>query len=90
MKPSAEMEAARNRIHDLLAELADILGPGADGAELEAGEDPEGQLFLSEWVIVTAWVDETGHSFTSRYGSPGIALHHLKGLLHEGLFGFED
>lgn len=93
MKPTPDQERAQNRIHDLLAELVDLIGPRLDGdPEGEAIDNladlPQGAVFLSEWALVAAWVDEEGHTFTTRWGAPNMPLHHLVGLLHEGLHGF--
>jgi hypothetical protein len=92
VKPSPEQESAQNKVHDLLASLAAVWGPGTPGSDddLAVEDEPEGAVFLSEWVVVAAWVDETGKNFVSRYGSPSLPGHHMKGLLHDGLFGFED
>lgn len=87
-----EQVIARDRIHDLLAELADLIGPtfgGQAAEELDADEMPQGQVFLGEWITVLAWVDETGESFLTRIGSANLLSHHRAGLLHEGLYGFD-
>lgn len=80
---------AQNRVHDLLAELAEVIGPDFDG-EHGLDEPPYGSTFLSEWILVLAWVDEAGSGFTTRIGSPNLLHHHQVGLLHEGLYGFGD
>jgi hypothetical protein len=93
VKSSAQQAAAQNRIHDLLTELADIVGPNFDGAaaeELDVDEQPEGSVFLGEWVMVMSWMDEAGESFMTRIGSANLLSHHRVGLLHEGLHGFGD
>lgn len=80
---------AQNRIHDLLAELATLIGPDQDGQAEDRGSPvPDGSVFLNEWAIVAAWMDENGGTFTTRFGSASLPLHHLVGLLHEGLYGF--
>lgn len=81
---------ARDRIHDLLAELADLIGPAFDGeGDMEPGEEPTGAVFLSEWVLVSSWVDQEGEGFMTRITSANLPGHHQVGLLHEGLYGFE-
>jgi hypothetical protein len=93
MKPTVEQEKAQNRIHDLLAELADLIGPRCDGQadeDLDPDELPRGAVFLTEWVTVLAWVDEAGTPFTTRIGSPNLLPHHRIGLLHDALYGFGD
>lgn len=91
MKPTPEQQAAQNRIHDLLAELADLIGPKFDDESgLDPDELPEGSVFLGEWVAVLSWIDETGDSFTTRITSANLLQHHRVGLLHEGLYGFGD
>lgn len=83
-----EQEAARDRVHDLLAELAGILGPGSYD-ELDEDEAPAGQVFLNGWVMVLAWIDEDGESFLTRGGSAHLPAYQRNGLLHEGLYGFD-
>lgn len=93
MKPTERQEWAQNRIHDLLAELAELIGPAGDGQaeeDLDPDEMPQGAVLLPEWVTVMSWVDETGAGFTTRTMSPGLASHHLSGLLHDGLWRFGD
>lgn len=93
MGPTPEQRKAQNRIHDLLTELADIVGPSFDGQaeeDLDPDEMPQGAVFLGEWVMVMSWMDETGSSFTTRIESANLLMHHRKGLLHEGLWGFGD
>ncbi|HEX2578668.1 MAG TPA: hypothetical protein VHK88_20155 [Aquihabitans sp.] len=83
---------AQARIHDLLAELVDLIGPRFGGLaedDLDPDEMPVGQVFLSEWVTVLAWVDEDGDGFTTRIGSPNLARHHRTGLLYDGLHDFD-
>lgn len=93
MKPTVEQEKAQNRIHDLLSELVDLIGPRLDGDPDNEAIDsladlPQGAVFLNEWALVAAWMDEDGHTFTTRWGSVRMPFHHLVGLLHEGLYGF--
>lgn len=88
--PTPEQRAAAERISDLLAELADLIGPNADFDELDDDEMPEGQVFLSGWVLVSAWVDEEGESFTTRVWSPGTPGYARDGLLWTGLHAFGD
>lgn len=91
MNPTPEQVAAQNRIHDLLAELADQVGPRFGGEaddELDPDQQPQGAVFLGEWVAVVSWVDESGQSFTTRIESANLLQHHRVGLLHEGLYGF--
>lgn len=91
MKPTPEQERAQNRVHDLLAELVDVIGPRFDGqAELDVDDMPQGSVFLGEWVFVGSWIDETGAGFTTRIESPNLLPHHRVGLLHEGLYGFDE
>lgn len=87
-----EQSTARDRIHDLLVELGDLVGPAFGGQaaeELGADEMPQGQVFLGEWVAVLSWVDEDGEGFLTRIGSANLLGHHRAGLLHEGLHGFD-
>lgn len=46
---------------------------------------------LLRWVAVAGWVDlATGETVLSRFGSDGLLTHERVGLLHEGLYGFND
>lgn len=93
MKPTPAQETAQHRIHELLSELADQVGPWGDGAaedELEPEDQPQGQVFLSEWAAVLYWVDQEGDGFSTRITSANLPAHHRAGLLHEGLWRFDD
>lgn len=86
-----EQVVARDRVHDLLNELADLVGPAFSGQaanDLDDDQLPVGQVFLGEWVAVMSWVDEDGDGFLTRIGSSNLLNHHRVGLLHEGLYGF--
>ncbi len=50
---------------------------------------PKGDLLLSEWVLMSNWVDEEGISWTVRLNSHSLSRTHRLGMLHEGLFGRE-
>lgn len=71
-----------NALHDLLASMAPVIGPDAQGP-ITAG-----QPLLSEWIAVLCWVDADGDSFLTRIGSDNLLAHHADGLLHSGLYGF--
>lgn len=88
-----EQREGQNRLHDLFAELTELIGPSFGGKaqeELDPDEMPEGAVFLSEWVCVLYWLDETAAGFTTRIASSNLPLHHRIGLLHEALYGFDD
>ena len=67
---------ARDRVHDLLVELAELIGPAAAS---------ERAVWLEEWTLVAAWVDERGTSHLTRLMSAHLAPHRRSGLLHAGL-----
>ncbi len=84
-----EQRQAQQRIHDLLGELRDAVGPAGWG---EDGGAPEGaNVLLSEWVIMANWLDvESGEGYLTRFTSSNLQAAHRVGLLHEGLYGFGD
>lgn len=90
--PTQRQRQAQERVDALLRELAELVGPHADGQaadELEPDEMPEGSVVLTEWLVVAAWMDETGEHFVTRFPSHNLPPHHVSGLLHEGLWGFD-
>lgn len=48
-------------------------------------EYPEGGVFLNQWVLMAAWVDEEGNQFLTRMFPKGTPAYAAKGLLAEGL-----
>lgn len=89
MTSEADRTAAAGRITDLLNELADLVGPRMYPEDLDADDEPVGQVFMSAWVLVGAWVDEEGNNFTTRVWTPGIPAYQRDGLLHAGLDYFD-
>lgn len=80
---------AQERIHVLLNELAEAIGPS--GWEDEPGTPPGANVLLSEWVIVANWLDASDDAgYLTRFGSANLQTAHRVGLLHEGLYGFDD
>ena len=84
--PTPRQQNAQNAIHELLSDLAPVIGPDDDGlAEWEPGERPEGAT-LWEHITVTCWVDpETKCSYYRVLPSAGMLNHHMAGLLRAGL-----
>src|SRR5690606_38890149 len=82
--------AAAGRISDLLTELADLVGPRMEPGDLDDDDQPVGQVFLSSWVLVGAWIDEDGDSYLTRVWSPGTPGYQRNGLLHAGLHDFRN
>jgi len=79
---------AQERIHNLLGELADAIGPASWPGE-EDGVAEGANVLLSEWVIVAQWMDAAdGAGYTTRIGSHRLQTAHRVGLLHEGIYGF--
>ena len=78
MHPSRDRPAAEERIHTLLTELTDLIGPHAFRDHLDADHQADGHVFLSEWVLVASWVDETGSPYLSQISSTGLPGHTRK------------
>jgi hypothetical protein len=90
---SAELdEQAVERLHDLIAREAAVLGPRADGGDDEdhdedTAHEDRNHMALEEWVLVMSWTDlETGESHVTRHWSKQMPFHHRTGLLHEALY----
>ena len=82
--PTPRHAHAQRRIHELLAELADIIGPGGD--DLTDPEDrPSGRPTLWEWVTVCCWVDDDRQDWMTVIPAAGMLTHHVVGLLRAGL-----
>lgn len=71
---------AQDRIDALLRELAELVGPTIDD-----DIDVDGECLLAEWVVVSAWVDESGASWVCSQTSENLTWHHKVGLLHVAL-----
>lgn len=84
-----EQKAARDRVHALLSELSEYIGPSAPWPEDTERADP-GTWQISEWVIVANWTRmEDGDNFLTRFGSENLLAHHRTGLLYVGLYDFD-
>lgn len=86
MRFTDDQKFAQLRIHELLAELVDIIGPRGEGAaDYDPGDEPAGDLTLAEYVVVCCWVDEKGEDFPIAVpGAAGMLPHHVGGLLATG------
>lgn len=84
---SPQQQAARDEVHDLLQRKADTLGPWDEDETVGPVAD---NVYLDSWVLMASWTDENGESFLTRIPSRNLAPHARVGLLHEGLYGFED
>ena len=83
---SEEQKAARDELHDLLQRHARLLGPWN-----ETGETPvPDTVFLEEWVFVASWTDSDGDGWLTRIPSKALREHRRDGLLHQGLYGFNN
>jgi hypothetical protein len=82
--PTPRQEDAQRRIHELLAELTEVVGPAGDGL---AGPDerPCGKPTLWEWVTVCCWVDDDRQDWVTVVPAAGMLTHHAVGLLRAGL-----
>lgn len=83
--PTSRQEDAQRRIHELLAELADIVGPNLDGIGYEPGDGPSGNPTLWEYVVVGCWVDDDRQDWVTVVPAAGMLTHHVLGLLRAGL-----
>jgi hypothetical protein len=82
---TAEQCAARDQVHDLIQTHADQLGPWSEEDDPVADE-----VFLDSWCLIASWTDADGSSFLTRIPSCRLPAHTRAGLLHEGLYGFDD
>jgi hypothetical protein len=90
--PTQRQRQAQERVEALLRELGDLIGPHADGQaddDFDPEDMPQGSVMLTEWVVVAAWMDETGEHFVTRFPSHALPPHHIAGLLHEAQWGFD-
>jgi hypothetical protein len=90
--PTQRQRQAQERVEALLRELGELIGPHADGQDVDDFEPedmPQGSVVLTEWLVVSAWMDENGEHFVTRFPSHALPPHHISGLLHEGLWGFD-
>lgn len=91
-----EQKEARQKVHVLLSELADLIGPAGmmdieDFGDNEEVEPPPTGVFLNEWVLVINWTSvDDGESYITRLGSENMPIHHRTGLLYEALNSFQD
>jgi hypothetical protein len=84
--PTLRQEAAQQRIHELLAELVDVIGPHADGEiDYAPGEAPAGTPTLWEYVVVCCWVDDDHEDWVTVLPAAGMLTHHAADLLSAGL-----
>ena len=90
MSQAHDVEAAVERLHQVLGSEAAVLGPHATDDEGEPIVDqPLEAAMLTEWVLVMSWTDlKTGTSRLTRTTSAGLPRHHENGLLHAALYEF--
>lgn len=84
---SPEQQAARDEIADLLQRHCKLLGPWDEDGDV--GPVAE-NVFLNGWVLMASWTDEDGESFLTRIPSRNLPTYARVGLLHEGLYGFDE
>lgn len=78
-------EAAQQRVHELLAELVEIIGPNGDGqADWEPGCEPTGKPTLWEFVVA-CWIDDARKDYITVLPAAGMLNHHTVGLIRAGL-----
>lgn len=82
---SPEQIQARSDLHDFMQARSALLGPWDEDG------DPVGEhKYLTGWVLMAAWTDEHGGTFLMRICSENLPGYQRVGLLHEGLYGFDD
>lgn len=84
---SPAQQAARDELHNLLQRHSALLGPWQEIDDIEA---PTDHVYLTEWVLMASWTDSDGKGYLTRIPSKDLRSHHRGGLLHEGLYGFDD
>lgn len=81
--------------HQLMREYTDVVGPvvvqnedvpekyeGSFSAEELSQMAPVKNAGLSEWIILSSWVDlDNGEVYTSAFTLPDMPIHHRLGLL---------
>lgn len=87
MADREERDQAISELHDFIQSKSTTLGPADDE---ENDGSPMENAFLTQWVLVTAWVDENGQTFLTRLTPKEVPQWQRQGLLHEGLYGFGD
>lgn len=81
-EPAPAQKAAQERIHALLTELAEIVGP--NGWDLADSDDrPTGKPTLWEWVTVCNWVDDEQQDWVTIIPASGMLTSHITGLLRD-------
>lgn len=79
---------ARDALHETLRQYAKELGPNF-AANIDEGQT--GTFEPSGWVLMAVWTRlEDGEQFTVRMPSEKLGSIMRVGLLHEGLYGFDD
>lgn len=77
-------------VAELLAKYSDVAGPVETEGQLNthldaehlADSTPVANAALSEWVVVTSWVDmDSGEVYTSKFCLPGMPSYHQLGML---------
>jgi hypothetical protein len=77
---------AQQRIHELLAELAELIGPHNDGqTDYDPGDGPAGTPTLWEYVVACCWLDDDQQDWVTVVPAAGMLTHHTAGLLRAAL-----
>lgn len=69
----------RDALDDLLRQHSSEVGPHILDDEDDLG--PVENPILSEWVLMTAWIDAEGDTHYVRVCSPKLPAHHRLGLI---------
>jgi hypothetical protein len=76
---TSDQETQRRVLHDTIAGLREL-----------APETNTDMCMLSEWVLVSQWVDGDGQPWLMMLSSEHLSDSHRKGLLHIALWEWED
>jgi hypothetical protein len=88
--PTPRQDDAQRRIHELLAELAEIIGPNGDAGPDDLGDGPSGKPALWDWALVCCWLDDDRQDWRTVIPAPGMLTHHVTGLLQAGLDDYAE
>lgn len=82
--------ASRDRLEDLIREVADDIGPHRLDSDDEDTDELIPNVMLNQWCLVTAWIDPAdGECYITRVNSHAPE-YQINGLLQEAIDGFGD
>ena len=75
---SSKFLPAQERLHKAIAAEYELIAPNHNDLDSEV----KGNCLLSEWVLVSNWVDEDNDAWTVTLTSPGLSRTGKIGLLY--------